>query len=403
MKTLPILAAGALALGLLTPASAQTVVKFTGSTAFRTQTITAILTILGGTGTGAATLPAGSRYGYNGTSRTGANFLVAEGVYQGNPIIVKMSFGGSNGGIQTTAGSLPVPYHITSPAFLATLTQGGTQNLPTPTSDPSAFANEIPDVAMMDTDQSATPFNETFLGVNYTTLTATRVGVIPYKWIATGNAPAGMTTMTPLLAQAQWTGQGTLPLALYTGAAADRATLVYATGRNGDSGTRNAAFTESGIGATAGVQQFDPATGNLYPQATLNGIVYEAGNGGESSGGTVASKMRNAPNNRVYVSYVGLNDANTATGATTPQNPGTPCKELAWNGVLYSPERVIDGLYTFWTYQNLGYRESYTGPGKAFADAVAAQIVNETSPILLNQMQVTRLADGELVTPLYGE
>ena len=73
------------------------------------------------------------------------------------------------------------------------------------------------------------------------------VALAGFKWVASKGAPTGLANITPQLAQALW-GNGTLPLALFTSSAADEGTLVYATGRDPDSGTRATAFAESGIG-----------------------------------------------------------------------------------------------------------------------------------------------------------
>lgn len=415
MKMFSILAAGLVVLGVTT-ASAQTVVRITGSTAFRNQTITATMKIFGATvnGSGGTTtfvMPAGSKFGFSGSSGpVGANNLIIYGTRSGQDYIVKMTFSGSNAGIQATAGSLAVQFYNPTATFgsgtvESALTTTGA-SLPT-TGTPAVYQSEIPDITMMDTAQAATPFRGSYLGQSYTTLTAPRVGVIPYKWIASPAALAvpGMTTMTPSLAQAQWIGLGRLPLALYTGNAADEGNIVYATGRNAGSGTRNAALTESRIGATTQIKQYRTTganAGTLYPALPILGIDYEEGDGGEESGSTVATNLRTAtPANRIYVSYLGLSDANRATNTTDTTIPGSPCKELAWNGVPYSVDNVRNGSYTFWTYQLLGYRSGYSGNGLALANALITQIRAEDSTPRLDQMRVTRAADGGVVTPDY--
>jgi hypothetical protein len=339
-------------------------------------------------------LPAGSKYGFTGSSLSSSRCATFIGTYAGNSVTVKTSFSGSSGGIQTTAGGLPVKF---LPASVdATLLQGGKASLADPTVSGNPFEQAVPNVAMMDTQQSTTPFNNTYLGVTYAKLQAARVGVVPFKWFASKGASANLTNITPLLAQALWTGFGTLPLAFFTGLNADEGTLIYATGRDPDSGTRTIAFVESGIGVNTSVNQYDPATGNLYPESTINGIVYAEGNGGESSGGTLADKLGNVAQatGKVYIAYLGFSDWSKAVtaGAT----------ELKWNGISYAKQDVIEGKYTFWGYEYLGYLKTYSGVGKQFADALASTIQTHSSlPIKLSEMMVDRPVDGGLITPSY--
>jgi hypothetical protein len=393
MKTTKILTAGALALAMLGTASAQTVIRMTGSTAFRKQTISAIIKLMGGSvngDTGTLVAPATMAYTGADTKNLSANAGIYKGTIAGNSVTVLTSWSGSNGGIQVTAGSIPIQF---IPLSQATSSGTGTKDVPDPRAPgtPNPFENGTADVTMMDTFQASTPFLGNYLGTTYATLAATRVGVIPYQWVASEGTPATLNNMTPLIAQAQWKGLGTLPLSFYTGLVADAGTTVFTTGRNPESGTRNATFTESGIGSLSVVQQYDPATGALYPATTLLGIPYGEGEGGENSGGTIATKISSSPAS-FYVSYLGINDAEDAVDGGA--------RAMTWNGVAYTPENVIEGKYTFWTYEHLGYRSSTAGVVKTVADAIATQILLETAPILLNQMHVERFQDGGPVSPL---
>jgi hypothetical protein len=94
--------------------------------------------------------------------------------------------------------------------------------------------------------------------------------------------------------------------------------------------------------------------------------------------------------NGYYVSYMGLSDATSAiTGGA---------KELTYNGVLYSLDNVKNGLYTFWCYEHLMYKNTLAGVKKTVADTLATQIETVDAPIKLNEMRVGRQADGGLVT-----
>ncbi len=404
MKITKTLLAGAFVLALAGTVSAQTTVRMTGSTAFRAQTISAIVKLLGGTVTGTPTspatatisLPPAASAAYTGSAPLNANAGIYRGTIQGIPVIIKTSWSGSNGGIQVTAGSIPIQFFPDTQASTSGAGTSGVTPDPRTSTTAGTFESAVADVTMEDTFQTGTPFIGPYLGQNYETLTEIRVGIIPYRWVASKNAPVSLNNMTTLAAQAQWTGTGELPLAFYTGNPADT-TPVFATGRNPASGTRNAAFSESGIGALTSIQQRDPATaGNtLYPPVTINGIPYGLGQGGEDSGGTVANKIAPAApatapvSGQLYVSYLGINDSTTAI------NQGG--REMSWNGVPYSIQNVIEGRYTFWTYQFLAYRGSTTGNVKTVADAIANQILLEDSPILLPQMKVGRDEDGGVV------
>ena len=144
----------------------------------------------------------------------------------------------------------------------------------------------------------------------------------------------------------------------------------------------------------------------LYPQETINTILYTQGHGGYSSGGDVAAMLKFTGNSSsviggYYLAYVGISDATTALagGAT----------ELQWNGVSYSTNAVQEGRYTFWGYEHLDYRSDYgtvSSLGKQVADQIAGDILATDAPassgLLLGSMNVSRATDGGLVTPNYG-
>lgn len=301
--------------------------------------------------------------------------------------IIKTSWSGAVGGVQTVSQSLNVNYLPDS----TTQTTGGSSGAATGTEA------GVPDVAMTDNYQSSTPFTTPIL-------TDTVVGIVPFKWVANNGAPAGLTNVTPQLAQVVW-GNGSSALSLFTGQNADESVNIFAIGRDPDSGTRLTAFAESGIGVASGVIQYQPTISGTavtsqipWPISTVNGITFAEGNGGYASGGTLAGVMRNtslAGIGGYYVTYLGLADATTATAAT-----GTgagPAKELTYNGVPYSLTAVQEGQYTFWGYEHLMYKTTLAGVKKTVADTLANQIINVDSPILLSSMRVSRQTDGGLV------
>ena len=225
MKAPKILLASLLAFSTAGVARAQTVVHITGSTAFRSAVHTAITYIL----------QPGFVYGYTGTSFTGASEAIFTGtaITNGIPVIIKTSWSGSLAGIETVSQAYP----STVGTFLTNTTpQSTTGSGSAPTNYDSPV---IPEVCMSDGFQFTSQYPSPVL-------TAQTVGVVPFKFLRNAGAPADLTNMTPLLAQALWPG-GSLPLSLFSGSSNDMDTIIYAIGRNPDSGTRKTAFLETSI------------------------------------------------------------------------------------------------------------------------------------------------------------
>jgi len=206
---------------------------------------------------------------------------------------------------------------------------------------------------------------------------------------------APFTNINAQQAQALW-GSGTASLALFTGLAADASKLVYATGRDPDSGTRLTAFAESGIGVESTVTQYQPTASSgvitaLSPYAvqTVNGITFTRGNGGEASGSTLRGFFGNVSTPGLIVSHVGSGDVSTAVNAGGV--------ELTYNGVPYSVDAIKEGRYTFWCYQHLMYQPTLASAKKTTADALATKIETVTAPIKLTDMKCSRTTDGAVV------
>ena len=400
MKAPKILMAGLLAFSLAGVASAQTVIHITGSTAFRNATVTAITHILNG----------GFTYGYSGTSFTGANQAIFTGttINGSIPVIIKTSWSGAVGGVETVSQQIPITTWLTN---TTPQTAAGAQNAPS-AYDPPA----VPEVCMDDGVQATTSFPTPVLK-------ATSVGVVVFQFVRNAGSPSTLNNITPNLAQVLW-DNGTMPLSLFTGNHANAGTNVFTTGRDADSGTRKTAFAETGIGigGFTSIVQYQPtnAAGNIIsrsvagpiagqkfsPAATINGIPYDVGQGGYSSGGDLAVAMEAtgsfAAIHGFYVTYLGLSDANTAiTGGASP---------MAWNGTGYSTYNgsaftyndtaVQEGQYTFWAYEQLCYRSDYSGNGKTVADQLANQITATDAILageLLSSMHVARSIEGGLI------
>ncbi len=389
------------ALALAGVASAQTTtVRVTGSTAFRAATITAIGNILN----------PGYTYGYIGSSLTGANQCTFVGTTKtGNlPVIVKCSFAGSVGGVQTIAQQSPVV--TTASPYISETNALNTTGLVLTAATAAFDSPANADIAMSDTYQSSTAFN----GAGYNTLADTVVGVVPFVWTkgvssdtAVAASLANVTNITPLLARAVLSGSGT-PLSMFTGNSTDSSVFVYAMGRDEDSGTRLTTFAESGFGIFGSPIQYQATVSSgaitaiaPYQAQTILGISYTAGHSGYSSGGTlattlntpVAASARDSLNAKfALLAYFGVNDANGVNGGAN---------NLTYNGVPYSVTNVQEGRYTFWGYEHLMYRSTLTGNAKTVADQLAAQIRTtdaSVSGVLLASMNVSRVTEGAVIT-----
>ncbi len=380
-------------------ASAQTTIRITGSTAFRAATVTAIQNIL----------QPGYTYGYIGSSVTGANQSTFVGTTKTSnlSVIVKCSWAGSVGGVQTIAQQSPVvtttnPYISETNALTAT---GLVLTASTAIFDSPANA----DISMSDSFQSSTAFS----GTGYNTLTDTIVGVVPFVWTKGSSSDtavqailANVTNMTPLAARAILSGGA--PISLLTGNSADSSVWVYPMGRDEDSGTRLVQYAESGFGIFGSPVQFQPtiSSGAIasiapWPAQTILGISYPIGHSGSSSGGTLATYL-NTPvaaaardslgAKFALVAFFGVNDAN---GVNAGGN------NLTWNGVPYSAAAVQEGRYTYWGYEHLMYRNTLTGNPKTVADQLANQIKTQdaaVSGVLLSTMNVSRVTEGAVIT-----
>ena len=365
--------AGVATVSLSSAAHAQTELRLTGSTAFRSATHTAITKIFS---------VEGYRAAHTGSALSSASQAIFRGTIGTEEVIIRTSWSGSVGGVQTVSQNLDVNFLPVS----ALPASGTSANASTGTETGK------PDVAMTDNYQAATPFPSPVLVDKL-------VGVVPFKWVASKGAPAGLSNINPQLAQAVF-GNGSAALSLFTGLASDEGIKVFATGRDPDSGTRLTTFAEAGIGVNATVVQYQPTVSSgavasqiPWPETVVNGITFKQGNGGYSSGGSLVTTMQAITLfglNGYYVTYMGLSDANAAIGGGA--------KELTYNGVLYSLDNVKNGLYTFWCYEHLMYKNTLAGVKKTVADQLATQIETMDAPIKLNEMRVGRQADGGLVT-----
>lgn len=377
MKALKLTALALAGLICAETAVAQTVMRLTGSTAFRKQTNQACRNVFD---------PGTMTYAFVGSANTEAVFerasrAIFKGQIGGQNVIIKTSFSGSTGGMQNVTQQNPIAYLPDT----TVATQGGTNYMSSPVP-----INEAPQVTMGDTFQSLTPFRTPALD-------DTIVGVVAYGFVAGTGSPAAMTNITSLQAQALYV-LGSIPASLFTGDTADASINIFALGRNSASGTRAAALSETGIGSNTQVFQWAPVVSGTT--VTGQNPAGGDGNGGESSGGNLARFVRYttfAGIGGYYVAYMGTGDAADAVGN---EFPGTPARLLTYNGEAYSIPNVQQGKYSFWTYQHVLVLPTASAAVKNVANALASQIIVEDAEIPTNTMDVERAIDGGPIFPL---
>lgn len=436
MKTIKtvILGATALAAGAAL-ADAQTRLNFTGSTAYRGATVNAIHAAFdSGTLAYAYTGSAAS----SGNPDTGANAGVYTGTIGGVSFVVKTFWTGSEAGIQAVAqdsAGVALNYVEDTP------TKGGAGTeqplvVGTPVSgidDPTSgaagtYTAAVPDVDMADTYQGTSQFKAgSFNGHSYPALTGATVtgtttlngimGVVPFVFVV---SPAStITNATSQLVRSLY-ANGSLPKALFTGSNADEGSLVYAVGRDPDSGTRLTSFAETGYGATKSVFQYEPLTSGSavvtstnstvaslepWPDETVNGTLISSPNGGYNSGGKLAGALGASTSGMVIYSD-GVNASGTngdLFGYLSTSDYGSKAgnaHSLAFNGVPFSTTAVQEGQYTFWSYEHMYYR-TLTATQKTALTTIATGLYFTYATIPIPSMHCKRLSDGAAITAKY--
>ena len=409
MKLLKTIVASCLALTLISAASAQTTIRITGSTAYRAAVYQAIQNILA----------PGYVYGYTGNSGVSK---ASQAIFTGNTstggiaVIIKTSFSGSVGGISTLAANLTIGTGGTFTGGGGWLVDSTAQSTTGTPNAPAVYDSPVTaDVSMADCFQASAPKK-----FRTPKLTDTNVGVVTFEWVLTPGATAlgTINTSTNLTSANVSTAfvSGALHLSTLSGNSGDTE-LVQAVGRDEDSGTRIQALACSGIAVGTHLMQYQPLydgatkavipppppgtqiTGaKLWPAVTLNTINYPKGDSGYSGGGTLAAAVNvshsgsRATYANWFLSYFGINDAASVTRGTIIQ----------FNGVPYSASATENGTYTYWGYEHLFYRSSFTGNGKTVADQIGANITSTTasiSGILRSAMTVHRTKDGGPILP----
>jgi hypothetical protein len=252
-----------------------------------------------------------------------------------------------------------------------------------------------------------------------------KLAAINFCFVSSTNFPAS--NITAQQAKALYSA-GHLPLSFFTGDAADATNGVIATGRDIDSGTRVLALTEIGLGSLAKVNQYlfdtNASTVSLTTAGTLNGVSYSAGDGGESSGGTLCGKIAVSANltaanvtgltnytGKIYlIGYTSSKDANGKTlkvlsyNGQSPYYPGSTTTGFQTNN-----NGIANGGYSLWSIGRLYKNEANApkGTDKAaigtVASALAANITTNTTSTYgggytaLSDLNVTRTQEGAAI------
>jgi len=383
--------AGLAAFAIATPSfAADLTIRIAGSTAMRSN-VNSALTTLG------YTVVAQSN-----ASATSASYHIYSKGTSPDKITVKTSYGGSVGGVKAVAtGQTDLPY-----------LPGDTTG--TVASSVAVSENAAADLAFSDCWQNATIFNTPVLS-------DTICGVVQFRWVTNNGSP--ITNITPQQIRVLYQN-GTIPLSAFTGSSADESKLVYAFGRDPDSGTRVTAFAENGLGTNPTVFQYKAAfSGSAlteifpYPTQTNFGQTFALGNGGESSGGTLAGYLNKTSTsvfvrtatgvtagqttaaNLYAIAPLGTSDAATAVGGATPgviigyngSNPSASGTALA--------DAIKAGSYQFWSYLHC-LHNGLTGDKLSFYNTLTSALAASTvGNITLGDMRVERFSDGGTVFP----
>ena len=455
MKAKNILGTAALGLAFLTAAHADVTIEITGASAFRKAALAAIKTLY--TNDPSASFKfAHDKTSGNLTSSTRAIF---QGKFPGvtGVTTIRTNFTGSVEGIRalTISGNYNVTYLATSVFGAATNSPTGTEVASAATTD-SATAAEF---AFSDVSKDSTPL------ASYSNIDGGAVGVVAFTMIANEGAPTNLTNVSSKQFQALFSG-GSQPASLFTGNSSDT-TKVYATGRNDGSGTRTTYMAETGLGITTLVNQFvTNSNGNFTSSAGAGSIlrIYKvpaqgngngtltnragyvasgnmtggsasdastvwgqnlAGNGGYNSGSTLVTHLGYTSNNTevleadgttleaagpiALVSFLSTADAITAKagGAVILGYNGVKLDGIAGGAEALSAsdkEKITEGAYTAWSYQQLYKRTDITS-GDTFSvwtalnGAIPAAIDSTSSGVKMDDMVAGRTYDGGPVAP----
>lgn len=441
-KKLTSFLAGLVLWGLAGLASAQTTIRIVASNGDRTATQRAISKIL--TNWTFRGINGDVAVGGTASIYEGANFGAWNGLYDGNPVIIKVSYSGALAGIKALAGDQDARFVSTDG------TGSGAVPNPLTSGNPADYEEEKADFGFSTNFQTTSPFLGEYLGDEYSPIIEEVVGISPLGFYASPGFPGTpsnprpgfVPNITNQLVQALYT-TGYVSLALFTGDfEGDADKYVFAIGRNTDAGQRFGAYLESGFDASSQVRVWFPS---ITGQTTASGITYGGtvgthqlwpvsqqpggipvplGSGGYNSGANLAAILtvnlgvdayqlfdgvdRLLPDATAgyYVGYLTPGDANNRVlGANNVVPVANRGVSLRFNGVELTNENTRNGTYTAWLYNRiLKPQTGLSGLKLDFADTLRDQIKNVDAPagggiFDDDSVKVQRFTDGGLVVP----
>ena len=412
-------------------ASAQEVIYVTGATAFRSAANNTLYSLYGDK------LLASSGSSTN-DSGTIALYFKDCVLTNGNTVDIAVTWTGSEGGMQTIASGTnnkSVPFYD-----LAKLTSNNVTNRTTGLATPDTATMTAGTLTSLqkgiigcsDSFQASSRFQggkKASDGATYTSLTMQAVGVVPYSPIAskgyTNTFPDRNMTLNNMY---QILTAGFITGEKISGQTIHSTVKVFATGRNIDSGTRVIALANLKGGIADQLTQWRATASsgvvtNLvkHPATTINGIATSLGEGGETSGGTVAGYMTNTISPTVtvvgtsrgtqtnylvgYVSVADITSARRNAGLVPLMFNGVEgrCHDNASFTTLDAGyTNIITGKYPWWGYEFVSYDNNVASANaKAFANNFVNLIksFDSTNSIIapnikLTDMRVSRTADG---------
>lgn len=429
-NTKSILMAAAAALTIAS-ASAQEVVYITGATAFRSAANNTLYSLYSNNllaSSGSSTTDSGA------ISLYFTNCLLTNG----SRVDIAVTWTGSEGGMQTVASGTNnkrVPFYD-----LAKLTSNSITSLTTGLAQPDTtnmLAGSLTSlqkgiIGCSDSFQASSRFQggkKASDGATYTSLAVNAVGVVPYAPIAskgyTNTFPDRNMTLNNMY---QILTAGFISGEKISGNTNHTTVKLFATGRNIDSGTRVIALATLKGGIADQLTQWKVTAGSgtatamvKHPATTINGIATSLGEGGETSGGTVAGYMTNVitsattvtgtskgSQTNYLVGYVSVADITAArrTAGLVPLKfngvEGRCHDNSSFTTLDAGYTNIITGAYPWWGYEFVTYDNAVASANaKAFANNFISQIksFDSTNSIIapnikLTDMKVTRTVDG---------
>jgi hypothetical protein len=190
------------------------------------------------------------------------------------------------------------------------------------------------------------------------TLTATKVAVIPFKWVKEKGSSANLTGVSEIFVRNCLNNRGRV---IQSFGCPNDLTKVYVSGRDIGSGTRCNTFGTSGFGINSSPQQVQiDSSGNMIDQV---GDGTYLGDYGYTSGGNLATQMGvdiTGKTDQVVgsgsfsvIAYLGIGDATTALGLGAT--------ELSFDCTSYSLANLQACCYPFWGYYHAVKKTAATG------------------------------------------